>query len=82
MITLPQSEAQVNRLLYEVALYNFSQFMIKDFDLETVVQYSATESAVLITGFDAAADVDWYKELMQSNAEMMHVLSTLEAVIQ
>ena len=82
VITLPQSEAQVNRLLYEVALYNFSQFMIKDFDLETVVQYSATESAVLITGFDAAADVDWYKELMQSNAEMMHVLSTLGAVIQ
>ena len=82
VITIPQSEEQVNRLLYEVALYNFSQFMIKDFDLETVVQYSATESAVLITGFDAAADVDWYKGLMQSNAEMMHVLATLEAVIQ
>lgn len=82
VITIPQGQDNVNRLLYEVALYNFSQFMIKDFDLETVVQYSATESAVLITGFDAAADVDWYKDLMKNNAEMMHILSTMQAVIQ
>lgn len=82
VITVPQGAENVNKLLYEVALYNFSQFMIKDFDLETVLQYSATESALLITGFDAAADVDWYKGLMQSNLEMMQTLSRLEAVIQ
>lgn len=82
VITVPQGAENVNKLLYEVALYNFSQFMIKDFDLETVLQYSATESALLITGFDAAADVDWYKGLMMKNEEMMHTLSRLEAVIQ
>lgn len=82
VITVPQGAENVNKLLYEVALYNFSQFMIKDFDLETVLQYSATESALLITGFDAAADVDWYRGLMQSNLEMMQTLNRLEAVIQ
>lgn len=82
VITVPQGAERVNRLLYEVALYNFSQFMIKDFDLETVLQYSSTESALLITGFDAAADVDWYKGLMQQNDEMMEILLRLEAIIQ
>lgn len=81
VITVPQGADKVNKLLYEVALYNFSQFMIKDFDLETVLQYSATESALLITGFDAAADVDWYKGLMQQNEEMMLTLQQLGAII-
>jgi len=81
VIVVPQGAQNVNRLLYEVALYNFSQFMIKDFDLETVLQYSATESALLITGFDAAADVDWYKGLLQRNTDMMEILTRLQAVI-
>lgn len=82
VITLEKNEQMLNRLLYEVALYNFSQFMIKDFDLETRLNYSVTESALVVLGFETDADADWYKGLLRENQEIMNKLHQMGAVIQ
>lgn len=80
-IVIEKNPEKLNKLLYEVALFNFSKFMIKDFDLQTIAEYSATESALMISGFDAAADSDWYKGMLMDNAELMQTLNKLGAVV-
>lgn len=65
-VVVPQDTKQLHTALYEVALFNFSQFMIKEFDLNLLENYSPTESAVEIQGFDSAEEVAWYKGLLQS----------------
>lgn len=82
VITLPKNAKNLNKLLYEVALYNFSQFMIKDFEMETTLEYSASESALLITGFDSAEEVDWYKGLLYKNESISLTLQKLNAQIE
>jgi len=82
VITLPQSTEKLNKLLYEVALYNFSQFMIKDFDLDAQPTYSADRSALIITGFDSEDDVEWYKGLLRESESLQAALTTLEAKIE
>lgn len=82
VITLPKSSTALNKLLYEIALYNFSQFMIKDFDLETVLEYSADESALLVTGFDSQEEAEWYKGLLLQSEQVGQTLSTLQAIVR
>lgn len=82
VITLPQSESKLNKLLYEVALYNFSKFMIKDFELDAQQNYLATESALVVSGFDTPEEVAWYKGLLMENAELLNTLNQLNATIQ
>lgn len=82
IITLPKNEASLNKLLYEVALYNFAQFMIKDFDLETLLNYSASESALLVKGFDSAEEVEWYKGLLMQSEALQQAFTKLQAVLQ
>ncbi|MBQ9340367.1 MAG: tetratricopeptide repeat protein [Paludibacteraceae bacterium] len=84
VITMP-AEADnngLNRLLYEVALFNFSQFMIKDFDLEPVPAWQSGRSALKVTGFDSPDETEWYKGLLRNNNDLMLTLTTLGATIE
>lgn len=65
LIRCDKDEKTLHQLLYEVALFNFSQFMIKDFDLRAILNYSDTESAVEISGFESADEVEWYKNMLR-----------------
>lgn len=76
-----ESDAVLGRLLYEVALFNFSQFMIKDFDLETVSDWSAGQSALKILGFDSSDEVEWYKNMLRQNDDLITALQSLGAAI-
>ena len=51
LLVMKRDEKLLNTVLYEVALYNFSQFMIKDFDLKQVPMFTIGESAVQVSGF-------------------------------
>ncbi len=70
LLYLPYNESILNQLLYQVALFNFSQFMIKDFDLKAIPQFSTNTSALQITGFETLADAEWYAGLLQKNTEL------------
>lgn len=75
VIVMPRDEKMLNTVLYEVALYNFSQFMIKDFDLKQIPMFGVSDCALQIVGFESLEDAMWYESMIKKNAEIMQVLT-------
>jgi outer membrane protein assembly factor BamD (BamD/ComL family) len=70
ILLIQQDETKLNQLLYDVALFNFSQFMIKDFDLEKELNFTTTQSAIIISGFEKMDEADRYTNLLKKNPEI------------
>lgn len=60
VIVAPQS-VDMNKLQFNVASYNFTGFLVKDFDLETR-KYDAQTNLLLISGLDDMQEALWYEE--------------------
>jgi len=80
-IVISTDEPTLNSLLYEVALFNFSQFLIKDFDLRKVPMFTSSLSALEIAGFESLDEAQWYISLMQDNADLHTLLEQYNATI-
>ena len=77
LLVLPTADEQtLNELLYEVALFNFSQFLIRDFDLQKMPVWGEG-CALRISGFADLDEADWYIDLLQRNEEMQTVLQNI-----
>lgn len=74
VLVMPRDEQRLNTVLYEVALYNFSQFMIKDFDLKQIPMFGVGECALQVAGFSSLDDALWYEGMLQKNTELMLLL--------
>ena len=74
LLIMPSDEQKLNQLLYELALYNFSQFMIKDFDLKLLPTFGKDQMALQVSGFDKMDDAEWYIGLLLSNATIQPML--------
>ena len=70
LLVINQDEKQLNQLLYDIALFNFSQFMIKDFDLKQELNFNRNQSAVIVSGFEKMDEVEWYNNLLVKNPEI------------
>ena len=53
LITNPK-QVDGNKLLYEIATYNFTKFLVKDFDIKT------RAGELVVTGFDNLEEALWY----------------------
>ncbi len=63
VLAFPRDEVNANLLLYDVARFNFSAFVVKDFDLE---QMSFSNIGLLIVkGFDNLRQLEHYRSMMQ-----------------
>lgn len=82
LIEIAADEKQLNDLLYQVALFNFAQFMIKDFDLQTFHNYTATTSALRISGLESKEECEWYIGLMQKDATLSQYFIEIKAQIK
>lgn len=77
LLRLPNTDEQaLNDLLYEVALFNFSQFLIRDFDMQTM-PIVGEGSALRVSGFQNMDEAEWWIGLIQKNAEMQTILQSL-----
>jgi hypothetical protein len=76
LLITEQDEQKTNQLLYEVALFNFSQFMIKDFDLKQMISFTPDNNAIQVAGFEKLDDAEWYYNRLMANPEMQQKLST------
>ena len=78
LLVMPTADEQaLNELLYEVALFNFSQFLIRDFDLQKMPVFG--EGCVLrISGFADLDEADWWVGLIRQDAHMQGVLIGIE----
>jgi len=70
-------EQTLNDLLYEVALFNFSQFLIRDFDL-TKMPILGEGSALRVSGFQDMDEAEWWMGLLQKDPNMTTVLIGVE----
>jgi hypothetical protein len=78
VLILPEAnEEALNGLLYEVALFNFSQFLIRDFDLQKMPVWGET-CALRVSGFADMDEAEWWMDLLQKNAEMQSVLQGIQ----
>ena len=66
-------EEALNELLYEVALFNFSQFLIRDFDLQKM-PVLGEGSAVRVSGFQNMDEADWWIGLTKNNEQLQRAL--------
>ena len=74
LLILPKEDEQaLNDLLYEVALFNFSQFLIRDFDLQKMPVFGKT-CALRVSGFADLDEAEWWLDLIQNNPDMQSVL--------
>ena len=65
VLAFPRDSVNSNALLYDVARFNFSSFVIKDFDLEPM---SFGEIGLLvIKGFENLRELEYYRSVMGSS---------------
>ena len=76
ILIMESDEQKMNQLLYEVALFNFSQFMIKDFDIKTIVSFDNKQDALQISGFEKLDEAEWYYNLLCKNESLQQLFST------
>ncbi len=80
-IVISLDENELNNLLYQVALFNFSQFLIKDFDLKQIPTFALRRSALEVSGFDSYDEALWYCSLILGNADLHALFERLQADI-
>jgi hypothetical protein len=74
MLILPKADDEaLNELLYEVALFNFSQFLIRDFDLQKMPVFGAG-CALRVSGFADLDEAEWWEGLIRQNEQMQPIL--------
>ena len=78
LLILPTTEEEaLNELLYEVALFNFSQFLIRDFDLQKMPVWGEG-CALRVSGFADMDEAEWWLNLIEKDAEMQSVLQGIQ----
>ena len=78
LLILPEADEEaLNNLLYEVALFNFSQFLIRDFDLQKMPVFGSG-CALRISGFADLDEAEWWVGLVEKNADMQSVLDGVQ----
>jgi hypothetical protein len=78
LLILPAADEQaLNELLYEVALFNFSQFLIRDFELQKMPVFKEG-CALRVSGFADLDEADWWIDLVRKNADMQAALVGIE----
>lgn len=74
LLILPKEDEQaLNDLLYEVALFNFSQFLIRDFDLQKMPVFGEG-CALRVSGFADMDEAEWWMDLVSKNGQMQEAL--------
>ena len=80
LLRLAQADEQrLNDLLYEVALFNFSQFLIRDFDLQKI-PVLGLGCALRISGFQNMDEAEWWIGLIKQDEGMQAALTDIEIV--
>jgi tetratricopeptide (TPR) repeat protein len=66
LLICSDSISEMNKLQYNIASFNFSRFLIKDFDL-AINKLDSTEYALSITNLDSYDEAQWYLNTLNSD---------------
>ncbi|MBN2766463.1 MAG: tetratricopeptide repeat protein [Paludibacteraceae bacterium] len=59
----------INNMLFNVAAYNFTRFMVKDFDL-VINTIDSTKTSLSVTNFDSYDEALWYLSSVDTDPEL------------
>ena len=79
-LTDDEAQAELNNLLYEVALFNFTRFLIRDFDLTALPAYSAG-ATLRISGLESMDEAEWYIGLLMESEELKAMLTNRQITV-
>ena len=68
---------KMNKLLFNVALFNYTKFIIKELD-HLVIRPDSTQSILSITNFDSYDEVEWYINSISKNLEIKELIDTMK----
>jgi tetratricopeptide (TPR) repeat protein len=68
LLSKPNQKA-FNQLQYQIASYNFSKFMIKDFDL-TIGKIDSTHTALSVTNLESYEEAKWYENSIAKDSAL------------
>lgn len=71
------NQAGMNKLLYNIASFNFSRFMIKDFDL-VINKMDSTKSALSVTNFESYDEAVWYENSIASDSLLTRLMNDFQ----
>lgn len=73
-------QADLNNMLYEVALFNFTRFLIRDFDLTALPAYSAGPT-LRISGLESMDEAEWYIGLLMESEEIKALIDNRQITV-
>ncbi|MDO4190757.1 MAG: hypothetical protein Q4D14_03595 [Bacteroidales bacterium] len=73
LVIVKEKAIDVNQLLYDVAAFNFTHFMVKDFDLRT--QKLENYEAVVVTGLMHNDEAQWYRSMIMSEPTLANMVN-------
>ena len=79
VLAYPTGELDEDQLLFEVARFNFTSFMARNFDIEIVP--AGTISQLRVTGFQTYDEVHAYAQQLYGNAHMRERLEGIRAIL-
>jgi len=65
---------KMNKLLYNIASFNFSRFMIKDFDL-VISKLDSVQNVLSITNFETYDEAVWFVNSLSGDAQLSNTLN-------
>lgn len=68
VIVVPKA-LDMNKLQFSVASYNFTGFLVKDFDLE-ILRYNAQANLLIISALDDLEEADWYLSGLRNDKDV------------
>ena len=71
------NDTAMNKLLYNTAIFNFSRFMIKDFDIETG-KINAQDRALSVTNLESFNEALWYEKTIRTDKGLSHLIDSLK----
>ncbi len=79
MLAYPENSLDEDQLLYEMARYNFTSFMVRNFDLEIVTSQGLSQ--LLIRGFLSFDEAHAYMQRLFADPHMARVLEGIRVVV-
>lgn len=77
MFITDANDEGINKLQYNLAIFNFSRFMIKDFAFE-LTKIDADKRALSVLNLESYNEGIWYQNTLQTDNEMMALIDTMQ----
>ena len=71
------NKENINKLLYNIASFNFSRFMIKDFDL-VISKLDSAKSVLSITNLESFDEANWYLNTLNSDVSLSKMMNDFQ----